>query len=322
MILKNFKRLVACYLFPCVVFVKEMMIVNNHKVCLKIPRGLENHLKYKEILEKPPPLEIRRNFSKSIQEELWIASKLSPKIPLFPYELMTACSQWYLSLYSFTRNDREEQVMTCNETSRPKSLIAILAERRKVQKSIYSFAPNTIPSVPTRTSKPNISSSGGSVDILGDILASQTQLKCFGKPESLLNPPVRSVTSRVLSAILASKDTLSRLDRDLEQFTKGVNNGADSATPNSQKQQCASGGGSKSNQLPASNTRQVAESATPVNNGASNGGDDPDGNRRKRKSEPEDKPEEADEEESVEEESESMENSIKAQVNQVKLILY
>ena len=220
-----------------------------------------------------------------------------------------------------SRSDGEEEVtIPTNGGSKPKSLIAILAERRKAHKSIHSFAPNAIPSAPVRTTKPSIPSCGGSSDLLGDILASQTQLKRFGKAESPVNsPPVRAVTSRVLSAILASKDTLSRLDRDLERLTKSVNNGSDSATSSGQKQQCASG--SRSSQQPGSNSRQPLQSGPPARNGASNGGDDPDGNRRKRKAEPDDKPEDGDEEEPAEEESESADNSIKLQANQVQFVL-
>ena len=192
-------------------------------------------------------------------------------------------------------------MLATNEPSKPKSLIAILAERRKTHKSIHSFAPNAIPAAAIRAAKPIISSGGGSTDLLGDILASQTQLKQFGsREESRFTPPVRSVTNRVLSAILASKDTLSRLDRDLEHIAKTVNNGSDSAAPSSQKPQCASDSRSCQQAGSKPSGKQAQASGTPASNGASDGGDDPDGNRRKRKSEPEDKPEEGDEEESME----------------------
>ena len=121
-------------------------------------------------------------------------------------------------MLKFCRSDDEDVEDTCPVSRKPRSLIAMLAEGRKANKSIHSFGPAAI-SAPMKASKPNVSATGNA-DLLSDILASQTQLRSFGKerePSSMKSVSAASSSSRVLSAILASKDTLSRLDREIPQ---------------------------------------------------------------------------------------------------------
>lgn len=131
---------------------------------------------------------------------------------------------YLLSLYvifSFICSDDEDESIRnlISPKKEPKSLIAILAESRKAQKSIYSFAPSVAMSVPVKSSAPKLSSSStGNPDLLGSILASQTQLTTFGKTEVTRPRPRNTNSNRVLGAILASQATLSRLDETLNRL--------------------------------------------------------------------------------------------------------
>ena len=100
-------------------------------------------------------------------------------------------------------------------------MIAKLAEGRKVQKSIYDFGPVALSSKAKPVSTvATCSVSSGNPDLLGSILASQTQLSEFGKPADGLRTKIRtpSNSSRVLAAILASRATLNRLDEDIARL--------------------------------------------------------------------------------------------------------
>ena len=192
----------------------------------------------------------------------------------------------------------------------PKSLIAILAERRKATKSIYCFGPSAIPAASAKPARPAVvaaavstPSTSGGIDLLGSILASQSQLKQFGKtpeaprPSSSANRSTNS-SNRQLAAILASQATLTRLG-----LQQGDTNNQTSAGSSSTGQSTAPEGQSTSGSRGTSD----ASSGVDHKNASSrtgNGGDDPERNRngRKIKSDPEDATDNSEESEGREEE--------------------
>lgn len=207
----------------------------------------------------------------------------------------------------------------------PKSLIAKLAESRKAQKSIYSFGPVAMAAVSVPAVKPAVpstSSQSGSADLLGSILASQTQLTTFGKEPQLPRSKPRSLTSnssRVLGAILASQATLSRLDETIKSLTQTRTSAPVRKSDRSQPTDAADQGTSTANHPTSSqgssNSNPTSDALTnhagrcsnggePSGNGLPSGnggnGEDPDWNKMK-KSDPEDKKDEsaADESEDI-----------------------
>lgn len=132
-----------------------------------------------------------------------------------------------LLIYSFLYSDYDDESIQnlISPTKRPRSLIAQLAEGRKAQKSIYSFGP--VAAVPVKASAPSLGNrSSENPDLLGSILACQSQLTTFGKSAEVVRSKPRNTNSnRVLGAILASQATLNRLDetlRCLEQRNQAV----------------------------------------------------------------------------------------------------
>lgn len=212
-------------------------------------------------------------------------------------------------------------------------MIAQLAESRKAQKSIYAFGPVasiSVPVRPARPSVPNPSSQPGNPDLLGSILASQTQLTTFGKDAEATRPRPRNLanSNRVLGAILASQATLSRLDesaRFMEQSRKPhvpnscvkpenissksrspvkncgtrQSDATDQNTTSSTSRQSTSEGTSNGSHPVASHSNGQSSGELTSGNGKSGGsdgnGEDPNWNRKK-KTDPEDKKEDPEEE--------------------------
>lgn len=241
-------------------------------------------------------------------------------------------------IFSFSCSDDEDESIRnlISPRKRPKSLIAQLAEGRKAQKSIYSFGPAAAINVPVKTSAPSLGSrSSENPDLLGSILASQSQLTTFGKSAEVIRPKPRNTNSnRVLGAILASQATLSRLDETIrcqEQKNQTAcpsgnilkpilaqkpartgnvsqNDSTGQGSSSSPNQQTSSGASSKgesssstsgSDSIGTRTNGQSSGEATANGNGIS-GGDDGNGEDpnqgRKKKSQPEDKKDDVDEE--------------------------
>ena len=151
------------------------------------------------------------------------------------YDTIRIFKRIFVCFNIFRAGDEDDDIInrltSRSATSSSKSLIARLAERRKAAKSVYCFTPAGISQAAPRapvascSSSNNNSSTGGGADLLGSILASQSQLKQFGKScfssssSACSAPPPRprhcfsSSNSRVLGAILASQATLSRLGK-------------------------------------------------------------------------------------------------------------
>lgn len=206
-------------------------------------------------------------------------------------------------------------------------MIAKLAESRKAQKSIYSFGPVATISVPAKPAAvPSTSSQSANPDLLGSILASQTQLLAPTAP-TRSKPKHSASSNRVLGAILASQATLNRLDETIKSLGKPrespsiksdrsarptaiitcghsrPTDAADQGSTSSTNGENPSQGSSKSNsETPTSNARRTngRSGGEASGNGlpSGNGGEDPNWNRKK-KSDPEDKKDEAADEEDV-----------------------
>jgi hypothetical protein len=185
-------------------------------------------------------------------------------------------------------------------------------------------------SVPVKSSAPKLSSScTGNPDLLGSILASQTQLTTFGKTEVIRPRPRNTNSNRVLGAILASQATLSRLDETLSRLgqehqvasanklkpnqsqkplknsqtlpSDSTDQGSNSSTNQQSHSSTAESSNSSSNNLGSTRSTGQPGGAIPSSNGNGlSGGDDGSGedpNRdRKKKSDPEDKKDDVDEE--------------------------
>ena len=203
----------------------------------------------------------------------------------------------------------------CSPIKETKSLIAKLAESRKVKKSIYDFGPVALSSA--KPGKPFVAAtssvSSANPDLLGSILASQVQLSEFGKPPDAARTKIRapSNSSRVLAAILASRATLDRLDEDIARLqsssqykpiaapSKDVDQRSgrqqssdqqgNQSSNNSNNRQQSTGGNSSTNQSNAteSNGQTGGTNGSSSNNCGANGGsdgngDDPNRNQKKK----------------------------------------
>lgn len=210
-------------------------------------------------------------------------------------------------------------------------MIAKLAESRKAKKSIYSFGPVAAISAPVKASVPSFTSSSGNPDLLGSILASQSQLSTFGKSTEAIRPKPKNSSNRVLGAILASQATLSRLDETIrlmeqssepqtstictklnlstpERTAKNCSNRQSDATDKnsntSTNHQCSSERSSNGNDHSADQSHNQTSGETSgngisnSNGGSGDGNDDPNHNKKKKK-DPDDKKDDNTDEEDV-----------------------